>query len=59
VQVVDSMRVGQGVTMDVMERMSDDNGGSQDALSAARRASAETLAGELSKKVQALVHQVD
>ncbi len=61
VQVVDSMREGQGVIMDALERMSDDGGGSQDDLVAARNASADTeaLAGELSKKLQTLVQQVD
>ena len=61
VQVVDSMREGQGVIMDALERMSDDGGGSQDALTAARQASAETevLAGELSKKLSVLVQQVE
>ena len=61
VQVVDSMREGQGVIMDALERMSDDSGGSQGALTAARQASAETeaLAGELSKKLQTLVQMVD
>ena len=61
VQLVDSMRAGQGVIMDALERLSDDGGGSQGELTAARQASAETkaLAGELSKKLQALVHQVE
>ena len=61
VQVVDSMREGQGVIMDALERVSDDGGGSQGALTAARKASAETetLAGELSKKLNVLVQQVE
>ncbi len=62
VQVVDSMREGQGVIMDALERMSDDGGGGcQDALTAARQASAETeaLAGELSKKLNVLVQRVE
>ncbi len=62
VQVVDSMREGQGVIMDALEHMSDDaSDGSQDALTTARQASVETeaLAGELSKKLQMLVQQVE
>ena len=62
VQVVDSMREGQGVIMEALEAMSDDGGGgSQGALRTARQASGETevLAGELSKKLQTLVQQVD
>ncbi len=61
VQVVDSMREGQGVIMDVLEQMPDDGGRSQHALRTARQASTETeaLAGELSKKLQTLVQQVD
>ena len=62
VQVVDSMREGHGVIMDALEHMSDDaGGGSQDALRTARQASVETeaLAGELSKKLQMLVQQVE
>ena len=61
VQVVDSMREGQGVIMEVFERMSDDSGGLQGALTAARQASAETeaLAGELSKKLNVLVQRVE
>jgi len=60
VQVVDSMREGQGFIMAVLERVSDDVG-SQDAVTTVRHASAETeaLAGELSKKLQTLVRQVD
>jgi hypothetical protein len=47
--------------MDALEHMSDDGDGSQDALMTARQASAETeaLGGELSKKLQALVQQVE
>jgi hypothetical protein len=61
VQVVDSMRGGQGVIIDTLERISDDGGGFQDTLNAARQASTETevLAGELSKKLSVLVQQVD
>ena len=61
VQVVDSMREGQGVIMAVLERRTDDGDGTQGELTAARKASAETvvLAGELSKKLQGLVSQVD
>jgi hypothetical protein len=61
VQVVDSMREGQGVIMDALERVSDDGGGSQGELMAARQASAETeaLATELSKKLRVLVQRVD
>ena len=61
VQVVDSMREGQGVIMEALDRMSDDGDGSQDALTVARQASAETeaLAGELSKKLQTLVQMVN
>ena len=40
VQVVDSMREGQGVIMDALERISDDGGGPQGELMAARQASA-------------------
>ena len=61
VQVVDSMREGLGVIMAALERVSDDDGGSQDALRTARQASAQTeaLAGELSKKLNVLVQQVE
>ena len=62
VQVVDSMREGQGVIMDALDRVSDDaNDGSQDALRTARQASTETeaLAGELSKKLNVLVQRVE
>ncbi len=61
VQVVDSMREGQGVIIDALERMSDDGGGFQDTLNAAREASAETeaLADELSKKLSVLVRRVE
>ena len=61
VQVVDSMREGQGIIMEVLERMADDGGGAQSELTAARQVSAETeaLAGKLSEKLQSLVHQVD
>ena len=38
VQVVDSMGEGQGVIMGALERMSDDGGGFQDTLNAARQA---------------------
>jgi hypothetical protein len=60
-QVVDSMRNGQGVIMGALDGMADDGDGSQDVLMMARRASAETeaLAGELSKKLQTLVQRVD
>lgn len=61
VQVVDSLREGQMSIIDALARMSDDGGGSHDDLRIAREASAETeaLAGELSKKLQALVTQVE
>ena len=61
VQVVDSMREGQGFIMEVLERIADDGDGTQGELTAVRKASAETeaLASELSKKLQSLVHLVD
>ena len=61
VQVVDSMREGEGFIMEVLDRVSDDSDVSQGELTAARQALTETeaLAGELSKKLQMLVHQVD
>jgi hypothetical protein len=61
VQVVDSMRESQGVIMDALERLSDDGDASQGDLMMARQASAETeaLAGELTKKLQTLVNQVE
>jgi hypothetical protein len=62
VQVVDSMRESQGVIMDALEHLSVDGGGPHgDLMMAARQALTETeaLAGELSKKLQMLVHQVD
>ena len=61
VQVVDGMLEGQGLVMEVLERRSDESGGHQGELTAARQASSETeaLAGELSKKLQGLVRQVD
>jgi len=61
VQVVDSMREGQVSIIDAVERISDDGGGSQDAVRAARQASVEmeALAGVLSKKLQTLVQKVE
>ncbi len=61
VQVVDSMREGQAFIMGALERMSDDSASIQGELTAARQATAETEApaGDLSKKLQTLVHQVD
>ena len=61
VQVVDSMREGQGFITEVLERVSDDGPDSQGELTAARQATAETEApaGDLSKKLQTLVRQVD
>jgi hypothetical protein len=55
------MREGEGFIMEVLDRVSDDSDVSQGELTAARQALTETeaLAGELSKKLQMLVHQVD
>jgi hypothetical protein len=61
VQVVDSMREGQGVIMDALDHLSDDGGGLQGDLMMARRASVETeaLASELANKLQTLVQMVE
>lgn len=61
VQVVDSMREGQGYIMETLERVSDGGGGNDGELATVRRASTETekFAGELSTKLEALVQQVD
>jgi hypothetical protein len=61
VQVVDSMREGQTSIIDALDRMSDDGGRSHGDVMIARQASVETeaLAGELTKKLQTLVNQVE
>ena len=61
VQVVDSMREGQTSIIDALDRMSDDGGRSHGDVMMARQASVETeaLAGELTKKLQTLVNQVE